>query len=316
MTRQEYQVASTAFRKVTANQDLHLAAHGLVDLGDALWELGQQPEARSCYQKAAESEYGCVVASASFSMALSLEATGGDGAGEGWYRKVLDYPESPEYPKTLVNLGLLLRGKTNVKSRREGSGRGFISDERSDLTAADHQLEREAQHLFEEAIRSTDREAVANGGNALGVLLAAQGKRSEAEKALKRAASAGSVHAKIRLAALLGEKDDRRGEAWGLIEELEDTELDPQVTAYFDLCWARIVEAEGRIPEAIARLRKVAGSSVPGQAEPATLNLARLLHENDGDPDEVRDLVSSIAGKNSVLSGSAKKVLRQLEERG
>jgi tetratricopeptide (TPR) repeat protein len=316
MSRKEHEIAKDAFEKVTRSQDAHLAAHGLVDLGDALWELGQRSDAKDCYVKAAKLDYGCVVASACFSMALSIETSEGDGGGEDWYRRVLAFPESPEYPKALVNLGLVLRGKTNVKSRREGVGRGFMSDsDRSNLTAGDHALEREAQTFFEAATDSTDREAVANGGNALGVLLAAQGKRADAEIALRKAADAGSVHAKIRLIALLGEEESRRGEANDLIGELEEAELDERATAYFDLSWARLREWEGRTAEAIDRLRKVVLRGGLAQQEAAKLNLARLLDENGGDTAEVRSLVKEVAVKGSVLSEEAEKLLRQLDER-
>jgi hypothetical protein len=147
------------------------------------------------------------------------------------------------------------------------------------------------------------------------VLLAAQGKRADAEIALRKAADAGSVHAKIRLIALLGEEESRRGEANDLIGELEEAELDERATAYFDLSWARLREWEGRTAEAIDRLRKVVLRGGVAQQEAAKLNLARLLDENGGDTAEVRSLVKEVAVKGSVLSEEAEKLLRQLDER-
>lgn len=311
MTRKEMAVAREAFEKLAEDADPHVAAHGVNDLANACWELDDLPEAKRCYESAASSDFICVEPSACYNLAILIQGSGGDA--EHWYRRALVDTNASVHPKALVNLGLLLRGKSDVKSRADGSGRGFFSSDRSGLTERDHELEAEAEAFFTEAMRSNDREAVANGGNALGVLLKAQERIEEAENALRQGAEAGSAFAAMTLAEMLSEQG-RFGESRAITSDFEDRDLDVRERAYLNNMSAQIALHEGKPEMAIEITRGVIAEGVPVFADTARMVLAELLLENGGSKEEVYKLLTEVVETDDVHAEGANRIIKELRE--
>lgn len=310
-TRGKVVIAKETFEKLTEDDDPHVAAHGFNDLANVRWELNDLTGAQECYERAATSNFSCVESSACYNVAVLIQGTGGDA--EPWYRRAIVTADDSTHPKALVNLGLLLRGKTNVKSRADGSGRGFFSSDRSRLTEEDHKLEAEAEALFKEALRSNDREALANGGNALGVLLKAQGRSEEAEEALRRGAEAGSAFAAVTLAEMLSEQG-RLDEGRTIISDFANRDLDIRENAYLNNMSAQIAVHEDKPQKAIEIMRSVIEEDVPVFADTARMSLAELLLENDGSVEEVRGLLEEVAATNDVHAEGARRIIKELRQ--
>jgi tetratricopeptide (TPR) repeat protein len=309
--RRELEVAKAAFEKLSEDEDPHMAAHGIADLGDTLWDLNDEERAASCYRSVANSQFGCVAGNACFALALMSERRNEDP--EAWYRKAIEHPGSAGYPKALVNLALLLRSRTSAAGRASDDGdRKFLRGRIANPTPEERKLESEAKALFELALQSDDQEAVANAGNALGVMLASEEDPGEAEPPLRIGANAGSVHAKIRLAHLLASQEDRAAEGWVLWEELENDDLDPTERAYFESISVAMLERDGRIDEAIELARRLARCDHQAYREIGAFKLAHLLDTHGGDISEIRELLETLIAYNGLEAEFARNALKTL----
>lgn len=316
MVRHEYDRAIRAFRKLSQNADPHIAAHGIEDLGRALLDAGKTEEGLLRLREAAECDYPCVVAPASFGLAIRLVSED-EAQAENLYRRVLEHPQSRVYPKALVNLGLVLRSKTSVKSDRNDFGVNFESVDPAELSEDDRELEREARRMFEDAIKSSDREARANGGMALGVLLESRGDPAGAANAFKAGVAAGGHQPRIALAQMYAKDSETLSQARELIEDMDEEEMHPDSVAYMHRVASRIAQAEETIDREIEDLRNAMAESQPSSlAESRQMRLATFLTRRGSTEDfeEASDHFRQVIDSGSVLSAEAKLALARLHE--
>ncbi|MET0557902.1 MAG: hypothetical protein ABW065_04435 [Solirubrobacterales bacterium] len=312
MAHEEPSVAKRAFSRLMGDPDAHVAAHGIFDLADVHWHLGEVKEASKLYRDACDCGYDCVTAKAYYCYAVSIP--GGDEDTEPWYRKALEFPKSPTYPKALVNLGLLLRSKSGVRNRRFDGGVRFGKTDRTKLTERDHELEAEAQKLFEEAVDSHDAEARANGGNALGVLFASRGELAAAEEALRKGAEAGNEHARAWRIDVIGRDAERRPEAWILLADAEAEAVSGEGMAYLNFVAARLAEREGDAVEVRRRLEHLLDEQ-SSYWEQAAVSLSGIYMETEGDDMKARALLQRVADANGFHAEEARKRLERLSKR-
>lgn len=311
MVRQDADAALRAFRKLIHDPDPHIAAHALEDLGRALASLGDEREGRQRTEEAAECDYPCVFTMASYRLACDLVDENEEEA-ERLYRRVLEHPDMLAYPRALVNLGLVLRSKTSVKSVRNEFGVEFHFNDSTELSPHDVALEREAQEMFEAALESDDVEAQANGGQALGVLLNSRGQREKAIEAFEAGMSAGSTQAQISLARVYARENETLPQARELLDQVDD-DLRPDVIVYKHGVAAEVAMKAGTIDEEIEELRRALTVSASHSTK-MRLASFQLAREQAGDLNEAIHFLKELASSGSEFGQEATTLLDIVDE--